>query len=246
MTSLIIPTGWLIPRKRPGEWIFKCSINLTDLVKTHRAASYFRRLVTLLEHDYQIVDYHLKLRHNYKRNNELDVLIYFGDPNRTSSPSLTSVCISCEPTHELSIASLLSEQQYTRAWLDARARPKLILTPTRHVEGLSELIDENGEMEAFWHDAVELVNREGDQLEKDYPTMILNHGTYRNHVHLHLKINFTDNIWNTIIAPRYQEKIKEIKQLLQKPNVVNDCFKKNPSKKTRHRQISRKNADSSK
>jgi diadenosine tetraphosphate (Ap4A) HIT family hydrolase len=236
MTSLIISPEWLIPKKCHNEWIFQCSVDLPDLVKTHRAASYFRQLVNLLEHDHQIVDYHLKLQHNLTRNNQLDVLIYFGDPNCTTDPSTTSVCISCDSTHELSMASLLSEQQHTRAVLDARARSKLILIPIRHVKRLSELIDEDGEMEAFWHDAVELVNREVGQLENYYPSMALNHGTYRTHAHLHLKINFTDNIWNRIIAPRHLEKLQKIKQLLQKPNVVVDCFGQSYYEKTTDRQ----------
>jgi diadenosine tetraphosphate (Ap4A) HIT family hydrolase len=240
MTSLIIPNNWLTPQKRRKEWIFQCSINLPDLVKTHRAASYFRRIVTLLEDDNQILDYHLKLRHNFNRNNQLDVLIYFNDPNRTENPSSASICISCEPTHELSMKSLLSEQQYTRAWLDARARSKLILTPIRHVERLSDLTDEDGEMEAFWRDAVDLVDRECNQLEQYYPNMILNHGTYRNHAHLHLKINFRDDIWNTRIAPQHQDQIKEIKQLIQETNVVKDCFGQNHIKNQAYRRVPRK------
>jgi diadenosine tetraphosphate (Ap4A) HIT family hydrolase len=239
MTSLIIPRLWLTAEKSSNKWIFQCSTDLPDLVKTDRAASYFRQLINLLEIDNQILDYHLKLRHNFKRNYQLDVLIYFGDPNRTVNPSPTSVCISCEPTHELSRTSLLSEQKYTRAWLDARNRPKLILTPVRHVERLSELTDEDGEMQAFWYDAVELLNREDIQLE-NYPNMILNHGTYRNHPHLHLKFNFIDAIWNTMIAPRYQEKIKEMKQLLQQQTVVEDCFGKSYLEKKKYRQISDK------
>jgi diadenosine tetraphosphate (Ap4A) HIT family hydrolase len=167
-------------------------------------------------------------------------MIYFGDPNCNSNPSPTPICMSCEPTHELSMASLLSEQQYTRAWLDGRARAKLILTPIRHVERLSELTDEDGEMEAFWQDAVELINRECGQLEKDYPTMILNHGKYRNHAHLHLKINFIENIWDRIIAPQHQEKLEEIKQLLQKSTVVDDCIGQRQFPKTTHRRIPRK------
>ncbi|CAF0804047.1 unnamed protein product [Adineta steineri] len=231
MTSLTIPAQWLNPQKHPQEWIFRCSTTLNDLVKTGRAASYFRQLVTLLEDDNQIINYHLKLRHNFNRNHELDVHIYFDSISRTSNPPIMPVCISCEPTHELSKTSLLSEQQYTRAWLDGRAREKLILTPIRHVERLSELIDENGEMEAFWYDAIELIDKEYGQHENFYPNMILNHGTYRNHAHLHLKINFTKAIWDKIIAPRHHDRILQIKQLLQDKSIVNDCLSKDDHQK---------------
>jgi diadenosine tetraphosphate (Ap4A) HIT family hydrolase len=240
MTSLTIPTEWLIPEK---QWIFRCSTNLCDLVKTHRAARYFRELVTFLEHDHQIKDYHLKLQHNSDRNNQLDVLIYFGDPARTSNPTVTSFCISCEPTHELGVASLLSEQQYTRAWLDGRAREKLILTPIPHVERLSELTDE--EMEAFWRDVVELMNREGCQILKFYPNMILNHGTYRNHAHLHLKINFTKKIWYEIIAPRHHKQIKQMKDLIQKSTVLEDCFEHCYLEKPKQQKLTRETNNNS-
>jgi diadenosine tetraphosphate (Ap4A) HIT family hydrolase len=239
MTSLTIPRSWLNARKFSNEWIFECSTDLPDLVKSDRAASYFRQLINLLEIDNQILDYHLELRHNVKRNYQLDIFIYFGNLDRNVNPSPTSVCISCEPTHELSRVTLLSEQQYTRAWLDGRARPKLILTPIRHVERLLELTDEDGEMKAFWYDAVELFNREGIQLEK-CPNMALNHGTYRNHAHLHLKIDFTDDIWNTMVAPQYQEKIKELKQLLEQQTIVEDCFGKSYLEEKTRRQESRK------
>ncbi|CAF4396102.1 unnamed protein product, partial [Adineta steineri] len=102
MTSLTIPAQWLNPQKHLEEWTFRCSTTLNDLVKTGRAASYFRQLVTFLEDENQIVNYHLKLQHNFNRNHELDVHIYFGSISRTSNPPTMPVCISCEPTHELS------------------------------------------------------------------------------------------------------------------------------------------------
>ncbi|CAF1149629.1 unnamed protein product [Rotaria sordida] len=224
MTSLTIPAEWLIPHKFPNQWIFQCSISLRNLVLTNRAGQFFRQLVTFLEQVHQLIDYHLELQYNPQRNNELDVWICFGKPHRASKPTLTPVCISCELTHELSMTTLLSEQEYTRAWLDATTRAMLILTPIRHVERLSELTDENGEMEAFWYDAIKLIDRECNQLEICYRAIVLNHGTYRNHSHLHLKIKVTDDTWNRIIAPRHREKIQKINQLLRKSSVIEDCF----------------------
>ncbi|CAF0811169.1 unnamed protein product [Rotaria sp. Silwood1] len=224
MTSLTIPTEWFIPQKMPNKWIFQCSISLRDLVITNRAGRFFRQLVTFLEQDHQLIDYHLELQYNSQRNNELDIWICFGKSYCTSKPIITPVCISCEVTHELSMATLLSEQQYTRAWLDAKTRAMLILTPIRHVERLSELNDENGEMEAFWHDAIELIDRECNQVEICYRAIVLNHGTYRNHSHLHLKIKFTDDIWNRIIVLRHREKIQQLKQLLQNSSVIEECL----------------------
>ncbi|UJR25315.1 hypothetical protein I4U23_006666 [Adineta vaga] len=231
MSSSDIPSLWLTPEKCPNQWIFRCLTSLDNLVETNLAAHYFRQLVTILEDDYHILNYHLEIGHNLTKNNQFDVCIFFNDPRRSNNPSTTRVCISCEPTHELCSASFLSEQRHTRAWLDARAREKLILTPIRHVERLSELIDENEEMEAFWRDAVELIHRECDQLNGFYPKLTLNHGTYRNHAHLHLKMTFNDQIWHDTIAPRHAEQLQQMKQILKNPNIMEDCFGHQKDKK---------------
>ena len=223
MTTLHIPDRWLQPKKKsPREWLFQCSDDLPTLVQTHRAGRYFRQLIHLLEKQHHIFDYHLTLLQNSTPFNHLEITVYFGDPRRTVNPSDLPVCISCETAHELSAASLISEQQHTRAWLDARGRYKLIVTPTRHVERLTQLTD--GEMDALWKDAVDLIDREAGSLDGFYPTLAINHGTYRNHAHLHLKISFRDDVWKPTIAPRYQEKLEQINQLLQDPTIVADCF----------------------
>ncbi|CAF0931537.1 unnamed protein product [Adineta ricciae] len=234
MTSQTIPTEWLNPRKLSNEWIFSCATSLDDLVQTNRAASYFRQLVTLLETDNHILNYHLEIRHQFQDTHRFEVIIYFDEADRVTNPSPMPVCISCEPTNELSKISLISEQQHTRAWLDAQAREKLILTPIRHVERLSELIDDDGEMEAFWRDAVELIQQECDQFHEFYPILVLNHGTYRNHAHLHLKMTFSKQIWKNTIGHRYSNRISQIKQLLSDPALFQDCFGQQSNKPKRH------------
>lgn len=226
MTTLDIPHRWLHCRKSARGWNFQCSVDLPTLVRTHRATRYFRQLVHYIEDQNQIYDYHMALRPNFRQNNHLNIAIYFGSPNCPINPPPLPVCISCTPTHELSMTSLISEQRHTRAWLDARGRSKLIVTPIRHVERLTELTDEDGEMDAFWQDAVDLIDREVGHGIGPYPTLALNHGTYRNHAHLHLKITFEYPIWQSTIALQYKEKLRRIKQLLKDPAVIADCFSK--------------------
>jgi diadenosine tetraphosphate (Ap4A) HIT family hydrolase len=155
----------------------------------------------------------------------LEVFVFCGEDQIEQESEPVSICSSCDVTHELSQATLLSEQQYTYAWLDFRNRSKLILTPKRHIERLSELGDENGEMEAFWRDTVEVIDRECDNItELNYPVLALNHGTFRKHAHMHLKIDITKDIWETKIIPRHKEKIEYLGQLLKQTALVSACF----------------------
>jgi len=224
MTSTI-PAEWLIPFKLTHGWKFQCSTNLRNLVATNRAVSFFRQVVTLLEQDYHLVNFHLKIQHNRKNPDQLEVFVFCGEDQIQQKSEPVSICSSCDVAHELSQATLLSEQQYTYAWLDFRNRSKLILTPKRHIERLSELGDENGEMEAFWRDTVEVIDRECDNItELNYPVLALNHGTFRKHAHMHLKIDITKDIWETKIIPRHKEKLEYLGQLLKQTALVSACF----------------------
>ncbi|CAD7695554.1 unnamed protein product [Ostreobium quekettii] len=80
--------------------------------------------------------------------------------------------------------SLVKEQNGMRCWLDAKGRDKLIVTPIRHVRSLAELSDkEAGNMFLV---AVDLLQ---ELRLADFQSLILNHGTWQNHAHLHLKVN---------------------------------------------------------
>jgi diadenosine tetraphosphate (Ap4A) HIT family hydrolase len=101
----------------------------------------------------------------------------------------------------------------------------LIITPKRHVERLSELKDENGEMEAFWHDTIEVIDRECDNInELNYPVLAINHGTFRKHAHMHLKIDITKDIWETKIVPGHKEKLEYLGQFLKQIELISACF----------------------
>jgi diadenosine tetraphosphate (Ap4A) HIT family hydrolase len=99
----------------------------------------------------------------------------------------------------------------------------LILTPKRHVERLSELTDE--EIEAFWSDTVQVIDRECDHIDElNYPTLAINHGTFRKHAHMHLKIDIPKDIWETVIVPRHREKLENLTELLKQMALVSACF----------------------
>jgi len=66
MTSTI-PVEWLVPYKIANGYKFQCSTNLRDLVLTNRATSFFRQIVTLIEQDYHLENFHLKIQHNRKK-----------------------------------------------------------------------------------------------------------------------------------------------------------------------------------
>lgn len=216
---------WLIPTRLENGWKFQCSTNLSDLVATNRATALFRQLVTVIEQDYHLINFHLKIQHNRKLPHHMQVDIFHSDNQLKQEIESGSICSSCDVKHQLSQATLLSEQKFTYAWLDFRNRSKLILTTKRHVERLSELNDESGEMEAFWRDVVELIDREcGNINELNYPVLSINHGTFRKHAHLHLKIDIRKDMWETIIVPRHKDKILYLQQLLTQTELISSCF----------------------
>ncbi|KAJ3176354.1 hypothetical protein HK101_010457 [Irineochytrium annulatum] len=74
-----------------------------------------------------------------------------------------------------------------RFWLDAQARPLLLVTPRRHVGGMEEMNDE--EVAALWDGVGAVVGLWGQQ---NFSKIVLNVGGYRNIEHSHVKIWFDD------------------------------------------------------
>ncbi|CAF1604549.1 unnamed protein product [Didymodactylos carnosus] len=224
MSVATIPLQWLIPTSISNGFLFRCPLTLKQLVKDDICSTYFRQLLKVVEIDYNIRDFHLELQ----QQSSLDLYIYYKDSKEKQGPHRTTVCISCDKTTELFSITLISEQQHTRAWFDGRNRPKLILTPIRHLHRLSEMTDK--EFSSFWFDAVTLADREfGDEI---WSSMIVNHGVYRTHEHLHLKINFDKRVWQKAVqnwSEERKDKIQEMQQLLEQKDIYEKCF---GSKKT--------------
>ncbi len=79
--------------------------------------------------------------------------------------------------------SLVLDAPHARCWLDAKARPLLVVTPRRHVERLSSLGPE--EAAGLVAAAAEGLRRLG---QPPVFNAIVNHGNNRNHAHLHIKV----------------------------------------------------------
>lgn len=204
------PRDWSKLHERSGECCFQCSKTLRDLNATGQAADRFYELVRYIETDRKLTDFRLVIRH-HKQNSKLQVIIRFGDLNKIFKSSSDDMCMSCNPQHQLFEASRFSTQERTLAWLDAEGRSELIiLTPRRHVERLSKLSVKDGEMAAFWQDAMNILDNAGET--DTIRDMAINQGTYRTHAHLHLKIYFNQECWDKI-ADECKEQITTIRRI---------------------------------
>ena len=202
--------GWLTLYEQPGEWCFQCSATLRDLNYTGQAADRFYELIRYIETDRKLIDFRLIIRHPQQKNH-LQVLVKFRGSSRNFAATTDDICMACNPQHQMFSESRFSTQKHTIAWLDAEGRPELIiLTPRRHVERLSELNVEGGEMAALWQDAMNILDNAGETgMIRD---MAINQGTYRKSAHLHLKIYVNKEIWRKIEQQR-AEQIEEIRRI---------------------------------
>lgn len=227
-----IPNEWLIPQRLSNGWKFQCCMNFREFVSTNLCGIYFGQMLRIIENDLTLVNFHLKIQCHRQKNNQFDIFIFHGDDQIDKDAEPVTICSSCDINHEMSRTTLLSETRFTCGWLDFRLRPKLIITPKRHVERLAELDCENGEMSSFWFDAVQLIDDECC-LDKSasFPVLSLNQGTFRKHAHLHLKIDVDDASWNNVIVNRHRERIDRLRQLLKNVDLVRDCFSEQQLKK---------------
>ncbi|GMH42196.1 hypothetical protein BSKO_10115 [Bryopsis sp. KO-2023] len=150
-------------------------------------------------------DFHLKIRNGREADEGWHALMLFGGERKKEGPVSASTCMSCDLTCPLSVGclgddtrelgrsveaaptsmdTLLSESTHSRCWLDAKARPKIIVTPKRHVRSIFLLSMD--EIEDFFQVALMQLRELGFHA---FESMILNHGTRQNHAHLHLKVN---------------------------------------------------------
>jgi diadenosine tetraphosphate (Ap4A) HIT family hydrolase len=174
--------------------------------------SFFRGIATELQ-ERQLTDFHFKVQNHYNWRTRTTlpgwhVVVIYGNKDDDEGPLQVDRCMSCDLDCPLSLGvlggrpagaaagasppadpgplssdSLLQEDAVVRCWLDAKARPMMIVTPMKHVETMQELDDVA--LLGMWKAASWCLQ----QLQTDaFTSMILNHGTSRNHAHLHLKI----------------------------------------------------------
>ena len=216
-TDVDIPPNWLVMNPTKRGYSFRCPLPLNKLIAQNLSQTYFQRLLYIIEKENQIDDFHMRL--GSSSHNGFNVDIQYKDVDTHSGPTTADICISCDTNNELSRASLIKTTSTTHIWLDAQLRNKFVLTPKRHIERLSEMTDE--EMKQFWYDALVILN----EVVCDYTSMIINHGKYRNHHHLHMKINIPQEQWNQKIEVKYEEKIKWMNDLFRSnSNILQQCF----------------------
>ena len=215
----------LSPEKFESGWKFTCPTNLLTLVRTNQAANYFRMLLHFIEDELNLVNFQLKIHSTCQPLEQLKIMMIYSENQERKEFDCASTCISCDSMHPLSQATLLSENIFTYGWLDFRLRQKLILTPKRHVQRLSELRDENGEMSAFWFDAIQLITAESQlKLDGHFPVLSINQGTFRKHEHLHLKMDLDQEFWDRVIVDKYQKQLESVGTFLRQIELIENCF----------------------
>lgn len=157
---------------------------------------FFRELSRQIEQEHLLQDFHMKITDSLTTGRSFKVQIFFGEDDR-EGPEVVAPgeCISCHAHADLypgklpkitagdCIMSEIDGGGYVQCSIDAKARPGFIITPLRHVERMSCLEDD--ELYALWSAAVKALRSEG---LSTFRSMILNHGSYRNLPHLHLKV----------------------------------------------------------
>lgn len=153
--------------------------------------AFFREIAKELECNRHIYDFHMKIM---DCDGGFKVEIYYGVEKSGPAVLPLSDCISCYPTALLlpgqdpsieagvCVLEEFSNDPYAVCRLDAKGRCGFIITPIRHVDRMSELDDD--ELFGLWSLAVRALQ----EANLPFTSMILNHGTYRNVEHLHLKV----------------------------------------------------------
>lgn len=200
--------AWFIPQPSQQGFVFQCSLSLKELIERGWSETYFRKLLTIVEEERGIVDFHMRLRLENRSALLVDFMYKSNQPQ--SGPVPTPVCISCDKENPLSKSSLLHENPTTRIWLDAQLREKFIVTPVKHIERLLDLTGD--EMIAFWQSTQSFLDQEGCF----WQSMVLNHGTYRNHAHLHMKINIPPRLWDQRVRRKYGGKLRQMDHFLNR------------------------------
>ncbi|KAI5060719.1 hypothetical protein GOP47_0025139 [Adiantum capillus-veneris] len=178
--------------------------------------AFFRELATELESKLKILDFHMRV---VNCEEGFKVEVFYGSEKLGPPVLPPSNCISCYPNAPLfpgqepiveareCVLEEFSSQPHAVCRLDAKGRCGFIITPTRHVDRMSELDDE--ELFGLWSLAVRVLR----EANLPFTTMILNHGTYRNVEHLHLKVWVEKNLYEQYRAQWSNERQELWRQL---------------------------------
>ena len=154
-----------------------------------------------MEIDQKILNYHFRIAPASKGKSFK--LEFFCDKSNTcDGPHDSNIeCICC--TENPSNNYLFSQNGF-KFWLDEKNRPMLIITPVKHLFRITELKED--ETINFFKLAGLALNISGEIFP--FKRIVVNHGTYRNVGHLHMKIELNVDEWC-----KYIDIIKNIKQL---------------------------------
>jgi hypothetical protein len=104
--------------------------------------------------------------------------------------------------------TLFQEEDHMRCWLDAKARPLFKVSPKRHCSRMSELSDV--ELVALWRAAESVLKLEH---QTTFQSLIINHGNYQTHQHLHLKIQILPHIFTQMESTWFPDMKSKIQAL---------------------------------
>ncbi|GLJ11838.1 hypothetical protein SUGI_0178270 [Cryptomeria japonica] len=180
---------------------------------------FFRQAIKQIEESRHINDYHFKLKPSKPSGFLIDV--FYGESREGPEIVEPGSCISCNDSAPLfpsqadsvcageCVLREFSDQPFVQCSLDAKARPGFIVTPVRHVQKLGDLDDQ--ELFALWSVGVRALKSEG----LNFTSMIVNHGSYRNLPHLHLKIWVDEREFGRAVV-RWSAEKKKLLSILQR------------------------------
>ncbi|KAH7351935.1 hypothetical protein KP509_19G021200 [Ceratopteris richardii] len=188
-----------LPSSQGKKLEFKCTkmpvkdfCTFMDAEPKLEIVAFFREIAAELENNRKILDFHMRIVNSEEMGFKVEV--YYGIEKSGPVVLPLSRCISCHPNVPIfpgqepvveareCILEEFSSHPYAICRIDGKGRCGFVITPIRHVDRMSELDDE--ELYGLWSLAVQVLR----QTHLPFTTMILNHGTYRNVEHLHLKI----------------------------------------------------------
>jgi diadenosine tetraphosphate (Ap4A) HIT family hydrolase len=110
--------------------------------------------------------------------------------------------------------TLLKEEDGCRVWIDAKGRPMLIVTPTKHVERINQMSDD--EVYALMQTVVRWLDK--FKILDGFSGLVINHGLNRTHEHLHAKIKINFHAWKNAVRldKGLKEKFEAIERWAQK------------------------------
>lgn len=163
------------------------------------------------------VDFHLRIEHD--GNSGMTFCAYFGGPDR-DGPLKLDACLSCTgsaATRRVAQASKIREAKTCSVWLDAQGRPMLVATPIDHIESVDDLGDDQlGDL--FVSMGAALREHVFPHGQISFVSLIANHGSFRNHRHLHLKCRLEPAVFAA--AESLAERHAQIRAMQSDPEVA--------------------------